>query len=669
MHSPQQHLPVSAEQPATHQFAQGGNPPPFPNVQEVGYIQTQEAWNLHVALINVLQQSVQKGNVRIFMFNLYSSQQYNNAAYAELFAAAIDYYTVLAQMGQGDVNRVAQETVDAQVPIIVDQFPALLYYLTQQQQYDLQKLRGLRDQIRNTVLSAAGGGQPGMGGGYPGAHPNMGGGYPGMGGPGGHPGMGTNRPGPEMNFGGGYPGGMPGRGPGGYPGMGHPMAGGGGRPAWGGANPGQRNMPIQNTHRPSGPGAGGMLNQGNEPMPSRGGSRRPTVGTTPVYNNDLNPTTSSVDQGEEMRHVDPDNRQLGHLMAVHEVKEPAPAIDREVAFVSNAYVPIRRRDQRIVRTEEDGTTRYGVIDLEEHEMDYRDHETNPNMLDLARSQEVGPKVGRPANWDEVTIPSEVSENDPPTDEQKEKIADEPIRLTDEVAGYSLDHARGIAMEKLNTLGVTENPERMVEYYVDLLTPVGNGVVAEQIQKLRESSDLTHLVDVFTGLKDEMAPRLWFKLHDRLTAVFNRRLRAGMGFGAEIDSIVEDYDAIMTHLSKNFAVQAVDRFKRNTYNYCLKVLNLRDHNGKTLLSEMVSVTELPWSSKEIDLVMESKYCMLSGAVNSHMAGACLRLFQRTNVKGCSMSRRLLVTADNVAIELHVGDMGQDTLLVSKANLCC
>lgn len=630
-----------------------------------------------MALITTIQNLAPKSPIRTFMANLFSQGQYANRGYAELLGAAIDYYMVLKYSNQPDVGRCAATVLDAFIPKIVDEFPALLAYLNHQQQNDLHALRSLRQQIGQQVQqlmnSQPSGG--GYGGGYPaGGYPAGGGGYPAGGG---YPGHGGGHPGgPEMQFpGGGFGGPMGGGRPmggGGYPaGGGHPgMPSPGGRPggAWsmGGGGPGPGPAP----NRPAGPGANSMLNNGNSnaPMQSSGGSRRPVVGG--VHNAGAPKPTFNEVQGDEMKHFDPENRQLGHWSAVHETRSPAPAIDREVTFVSNAYVPVRRRDQKIVVTEKDGRQEWGVVNIEDSSMDYSQHETNPKMTTLARDNTVGPKVGRSAHWDEVSVPNVVSTEDPRKDDDEAKLKDEvPVILKDPVMAYSFSHARSTAVDNAAALGVPYSPERVFEYYIDLMTPIGDKVAAEQVQKLREASDLSHLVTVLNELSDEMDSRLWYQIHDRLTAVFNRRLRGGIGLSGDITSLTDDYDVIMDILSKKFSVQAVDTFKRNTHISCLRTLTLRESNGKTLIAEAVSVTELPWSSEDIDLVMESKYCMLSDAVNEELAGAALQLFERTNVKSCMMNRRYLVTTDNVVIELHRGDMGQNTFLISKAELCC
>lgn len=653
----QQPLPVSAEQPMQNQFVQGNQLPPLPNIPEVGQVSQQEAFGLHGELINLLQQGVQKGPVRIFLFNLYSQNHYVNQAYMELYGSAIEYYLFLRATRQGDERRAADETVKCEIPRVLQNYPALQGYLNQQQMADLQTFVQLAGTISNQMQQfynqQQGGGYPG---GHPGGYPNPGGGYPGgnM-----HPG------GPNMQFpGGGFQSHGPAAG----------MNPGGGRPGAGAWS--QPRTPIQQTGRRPGMGgtnAGSMLNQNNSgpAQPSGGGTRRPAVGAPATSTLNTNPdSVPAARQGEEMRRVDSDTRQIGHLMAVQDVKEPAPPIDREVEFISSSYVPARRRDQRLVTTTtEDGRKEYGVVDIGENEMEYNDHETNPELIELSRKQKSGPKVEPLAQWEQVSIPNEVSVEDEPSDEHKSMEGDEPIMLKEPVMGYSLKHGRTQAIDALAKLSVTPSEDRVLEYYVDRMTPLGSKILADSIQKLRESADLPHLVDLFNDLAEEIPARAWYQLHDHLTAILNRRLRGGLSFQADVDSITDDYDDLMKELTKDYSDSAVSRFKRNVHTSILKAINLREVNDKLMLSEPISVTELPWTSQDIDLILEAKYAMLSKSVNDDFYASALKLFKRTNTKDCNMSRRLLVTVDNVVIELHHGDMHQDTLLISKADLCC
>lgn len=202
-------------------------------------------------------------------------------------------------------------------------------------------------------------------------------------------------------------------------------------------------------------------------------------------------------------------------------------------------------------------------------MDYDDHETNPNMIELSRKQRTGPKVALLPEWDQVSVPSEVSSEETPDEDHTTLEENEPLILKESVMAYSIKHARMLALDALGKVDVAPSDARVFEYYVDLITPLGSQSIADQIQKMREAVDLTQLVDLFNEAAEELPPRVWYQLHDRMTETLNRRLRGGLSFQADIDSITDDYDDLMDLLAKDYSNTAVDRFKRNVKAHILR----------------------------------------------------------------------------------------------------
>jgi len=372
-----------------------------------------------------------------------------------------------------------------------------------------------------------------------------------------------------------------------------------------------------------------------------------------------------------MKHVPDVDREIGHLMAVQDSKQYTAAIDKDILFVADRHVPAITSDQRLIMTKsEKGVASYSVVMKdEESEMDYNDHEEQPDMQKLSRDTQISKKVGKPVDWSGVTIQTIVEE----TDETVEELADNvPISLKAFVEGYGIDHARTEAQRRLHEKGVLRLDGRVVEYYLSVKTPIlATNEEARQVDQLSsDSRDLSELIDNFIKLREDISSELWFMLHDRMTCIFNRHLQGGVAFDGEIDSIVEDYDEVLVALALELAPSAVDRFKLNTFSSIIKGI-VSKHSPKTKILDLVeatSVTQLPWSSSEMDLTLPSKYNMVTVSVASHMHAALLRLFKRTNVNDLSVNRRYLVTADNVWLELIHSDVASETVLISKLNRC-
>lgn len=658
-------LPVSADQPFAQNFVQ--QLPGYPQTPMTQGLPYQEVNEVHAALINAIQAGVQKSNVRIFMFNLLSDQGYNNQLYADILDASLEYYTVLKQMRtQGAAQMAAEETLKAEIPLVVERYPGLYGYMNQQQQSDLQALYQLRDQIAATIAQSHGGGYPQQGG-Y--QQPGYG---PGPSGPGHMPGRNV-APGPVAPYRGGP---APMQPHGGAP-MGHPMAGG--YQAGPAMRPGAHHAPMRPTPVAQGPGQArpsrSMLDSGNQQAPSSSGpSRGAGANRSPVVSAGPVSTTQVFNEDQDaMKRVSSTDRELAHFSDVHAATQQevpssyAPAIDRPVAFVGKRYVPARRSDQRIVMTEDGGEKTYTII--EGNDMNYADHEHNPSMVKLSRDSKAGPKVGVPTDWAKCSIPSEVDAED----EKIDLEVDEPVALKERIEAYTLEQGRVDAQRKLIAKGLADNSERVVECYLHLRTPILSNKEEYKIltEKLESVGNLTQLVDGLISIKDDISPTLWYEIHDKLTCIINRRLKAGLGlYDWDVDSITEDYAETLEALAEEFQIVAIDRFKDNTYVAMRKALitTFSDHTNILHLVDDVSITAVPWSSDDIDLILDAEYAMLSAGANKHFFAAAERVFKRTNVKGLSMNRRYFVTADNVWIELHVGDLTSETLLISKVDRC-
>lgn len=652
-----QGFPLPVDHPIQQNMVQ--QLPPLPQTQTAQQLPEQAAWDLHAALINQLQQNTTKGPIRIAMFNLYSDRQFCNNMYAELFETAGEYmFAALTANVPVTADQVADETLKVEVLNLLTRYRDLQQYLTQQQVADAQQFEQLKGQISNLVRSVQQQTQPQSHPGYGYSQPPGGYGMPVAGGrPGYNPHMGGGAPGYNPPMGGTMPG----------PGMNRPMGGGYQAPMGGGPRPGAMH---------GRPGAAGptrprasMIDNNTNPagrVPPNA-SRKPTVGAGSVD------TTNVLTRKEEtapMKHVPEVDREIGHLMAVQDHKEYAAPIDKNVQFISDRHTPAIRPNQRLVAEKaEDGSLSYSVITLEEHEMNYADHEEQPDMQKLARETQVSKKVGVPADWSRVTIPNVVEETDEAVDEELE--LDAPISLKSFVEGYGVDHARTEAQRKLFEKGVSTLSGRVVEYYLSVKTPIlATNEEARLVDGLLQSKDLTHLVDNFTKLREELSSEVWFMVHDRMTCIFNRHLQGGVAFDGEIESIAEDYEDALVALAEELTPAAIDRFKLNVFVSMSKGIASK-HSPKTKILDIVertSVTQLPWSSTEMDLKLPAKYNMITVSVSSHMHAALIRLFKRTNVEDISVNRRYLVTADNVWLEIVHSDIAADTILISKVNRC-
>lgn len=628
-----QPLPVHADQVYMHQMLQGqiGSPPQTPIANRVT---SQNLMALHACLINGLQAGAQRSPLRTFMFNLYSANGYQNQPYAELFNSAAEYLLMVLATTPANAPQVAADTtLNCEVPLLIQQYPALLQYLNPQQQAELQNYAMMRQNVAMQLQQFYAPQQQPMQTMHPAAMMHQ---------------QSYGQPQQPM-----------------YPQQ-QPM----GMSSY--QQPYRQPMqPQRQMHPPRGQHAAtGMLSTSHpqQPMqPQRGGARPKTRGsfdTTGVADQVYSNT-----QGEkDMRVVDQSTREMSHFVARDEQRRHekyAPPIDKGgITFSFNRYKPARRPEQAIVS---DGADNYALLD-EEQAVNYKDHEDNHQMIKLAKSHHAGPKVLTSARWEDVTKPNEVDLSMKDSEEAKGVEFDDgdPIRLVQFVQAFSLPHAQVTAVDALATMGVEYDDSRVFEYYANIKTPLMVSLEdAKELEKLADSKALGTFVSTLANIADDLSPYLWNVIHDRCTALVNRRIAAGLGLDIAIDSIVTDYDDLMAALREDIADTALDRFKEHTLLMLHAATRHINDGDFECLIEPVSVTHLPWSSEELDLVLENEYSMLSVDAAPSFAAAASRILSRTTQPKVWVNRRYVVTLDNVWVELHQSDLGKDTIIISPA----
>lgn len=668
-----QQLPVPVDQVLTQQFVQQ-QPPALPVQLQ---LPQHEAMQLHATLINAIQKNVQKSYIRTFFFNLASIQQYQNQFYCELLQRASEYYMVSKQHGQVNLEQIVEETIVTEFPALLQQYPILQQYLTQQQQQEMQSIAQHRQKIKQMIQQAMGGGAPNsnMGGNPMGGPPGMqGGGMPGPGGGGFAP------TGPAPQGMGGGP--MPGSGGYGGPPMGGgmmPNSGYGGMPAGGG-------RPAPSAY---GQGGGGPTGPPSSPMnPS---AMLNPQGGGPQVSSSAPPSTSAaagvksdrveVKPNEEPSMFDQKDREIAHQWQKQPEYQPAvaSATPGKEQFV---YPPAHRSDQYVIAIDEHGQVispgsdqKPSAYQIEEI-MNYEDHETDPELIRLSRSLKVGPKVATSPRWPDVSTPNSISsvnpekvdednnETEPP---YKQLNVGDPISLQEPVSAYNVHQAHVQALNDFHNGHIVEMGERVYEYMAHIRTPIPVGQKAHQAlnELIGDSPDLVTLRDRVASLHEHVPASVWYMVHDRLTARFNERLKAGAGLlGAEVDSFVEDYNDAMEYVGNKLSREAYDRFRSNARIYLLKSIGVFHDSVSetTFLHEPYYFVHLPWTSEQVDLQINGEYGLLTRSAHEDLQVAAKRLFERTNTPQRSANRRYIVTVDNVFLELHAADLGDSSSLM-------
>lgn len=694
-------LPVPAEMPIGENFVDA-NTVPMPNTQSSADVRREEAHQIHIALLNTIQQAAydRKSALRIFLFNLYSANRFQNSNYADLFDGTVFYYMYLRHIGnRSAIQTAVQDTVDTELPKLLQMYPALNQMLTHEQQADINMLREKHFIIGEDIKRWIGGGgmaPPGYGGAPAPAPGGYGGGYmpqqqtmPYQPSPqyGAYP-----QPAPHPYAGGGYAAPVPAQPYGGYPQQYAAPAPIYGSPYGGGV---PRNPHTEVTDRPTtGMRARASSRSHGGPAPQQTyqpepGPRndRPSVGRSRARSTQEKPEPQEIPMPE--RWVQ---------------NEPAPAISRSVkeAFapseelfdiVENITVSFDKHKPAIIdgqavvkRVGEHGVLEYGVI-TKGSEMEgiltgsYEEHETDMQALQqIKRGAGLQPKaVGEmPSNFAGIVNPKVITKDE----EMDEEVVNSPVPviLEEQIAGFSIAHGEAFVSSYFTCMGIADIESRIHEYYLRLLTPVSaTARDRELLLDLKHTASLSEFVSRLGEVADEMSAGLWYTIHDRAVNAINKRLMSGLGYEGVLimENLIDDHDEYFKILAGEYPAQMVDRFAVRIHRYIQDTLNLTEYadgmcdkcNNEDACSynalyELVSITHVPWSSEQFSVTMTDEYNVLNKTTNPELHEALMSILRRTMTPDFSTNRRLLITADRRYIWVYPSDYSDDTVIISN-----
>lgn len=614
-----------------HQFVK--QIPQAPQTDAVQYLDVNTIYQMHACLINVIQSRATENAVRAMLFNYFSQNGFMNHHYAELLSMACEYYYAFNRTKGITIDTAAGDVAALHLPTVANMNPQVQQVLGKDGVDKLNDLVYQRNRIRTEIAQAFGQGQQQQQQQYP----NQMAGRP----------MGGGQSGYPVNTGNGHP------------------------PSHFQSN--QNMMPNQNRQQTNASsmvrnGPTGTASTTSSAGPSRFDNHSPAAKPKPAVSTSLDTTQqqkqpANARQGDsDMNVVDDITRNIGHKLAVGEVQDLHNENIGDVLFKSAKYKPLVARHEEIIVTD-DG---YTVIDKGTSPVQYKDHETNPEMIRISRSHRVGPKVVADPRWPQMTVAS-VMDKETTKEEVEELKADDSIIVKEPIGARTLMDARFKTLEYLKKKGVKNLDQRVLESYPIIATSLECKEGDKEIlEELFEESDLTGFVDALRDYADKLTPFVYYHIADVVTAVVQRRIKCGVGRNIVFDNILDDYDDILDVLAKSLETTAIDRFKRHARMAIQLTLNYDIKDDSIQFLEFNSLTMLPWSSSAIQLYMKGDSGMLSENTSEEFHAACLKLLDRTHRKGEAVSRRFIVTADNVWLELHLGDMGNKTLILSKPN---
>lgn len=642
--------------------------PQMPYMQEINSlgIPEQVALQIHSELCMVLQSKANQSTVRAAMFNAYAQNGYNNQSYQHLFGSALEYFAAASRQNV-PISKIVDDTIKAQMPVFVDGDYNLAQTLTPDQVSGIQQMRQLRDQIAMTIRQMMGGGQPQphMHSGYqqPQSYGQM------------HSGNHMHNP--------HYHSGTPNY----------------GNQRYSGQYPQQNQMHHHGVSMSQRPNMQGMVYQqhGNNRMGMgtyTNSSQFEPRGTRTTQNNNSSDTNQefktppkmeskrpynvSLDTTEmkgrssSMNYVDSTTQKISEHFARQDVHQTTAHVSKDPVFRLRGHQPFVRPDQ--VAVKENGEW---VVYEKDNEMNYEDHEFDPGMVKLSKSSKVGPKVAPKADWSAVCAASTVGEED--TEETtKELKKTQSVFVSDEILSNTLNEAVVKTAQYLTKKGIKHITDRVVESYPTLLTPILASSKDEGVlKKLAGADSMVSFIDTLTEGAESMTPVAFYYITDVVTAAVNRRLAAGLNSDITITNVLEDYEDLLVTLNEDgYSPAIIDRWKSNVLRAMKDQIKIHTSvTGVVTLASNTSLTQLPWSSDDINIALcddsveggVEGYGALHVDVDESFYAACHRIYARTSDGGKSVSRRYILTADNVLLELHTSDFSStanSALVLSK-----
>lgn len=295
-------------------------------------------------------------------------------------------------------------------------------------------------------------------------------------------------------------------------------------------------------------------------------------------------------------------------------------------------------------------------------------------------------------WDAVSeakTPAEIrAESDEfPEDESGWMETEEAVVVNEPLQAHSDVQAELMARYQLLKDGIRVIDEEPFSYHYYQLTPIYTE--SNHLGLLKGLESLGHFSEValkLLTLRDRFGSVLWNLLNDRMTAHFNEVVERNMQLvGWEVESFVDDCDDFLALLEKKHGsslIASLDNHTQDVVKASLHALRgerlgqyLDELSGATardkeelaqhtlVLSELVSVTHVPWRASDLNLQFEGPTGALLESRFPELHKAVRTLFERVRKHG-TPRHVLLKTKDHVTLKLYEGFIGTGFYLIGK-----
>ena len=329
--------------------------------------------------------------------------------------------------------------------------------------------------------------------------------------------------------------------------------------------------------------------------------------------------------------------------------------------------------------------------LERNEtMGYLDNELDPELRSAAMAAAANPNLVSVLNWKGAALIQQVDGK--PYTEPLEIPEDGTVELqveafpiTDEtvIQAHSLAEANVRLTLNYTAAGLQRDDSKTVEYYVDLLTPIGGdrSEARRVLATLRTANNFDSLLDALSSSRGKLGEEVFAVVDQRLTDRLNVILDKSMGLtGWSIDSFYNDLrellqairetynDSLIATLEDNYsdivspAIQVLNN--NGLERYLVSIGSPETNPGKSNLlafRDRVSVLNVPWSFD--DMALEIRDGGLVSQTRLPEIYAVLEAsFHRTKSSHIPFAHHYLVTKDQKRLEFRRGYLGRGAIIL-------
>lgn len=718
---PMINLPVPADQMVTANFINGA-PNNLPQLPQVPVSQNIAPYLPMIVgyLVSFIQNNAQKNAVRVFSFNMFSNNAWNNPAFLQAVSSVSEYAEALLAENKGTPDQVIQfavnEFLECMAGVFVQQYPDLQRFLTQQDFAGVQAALVKFGNIQNHVATYKARMQQAMFGQQQYSLQQQNFQQPMQGFPMQRPMQQPQMMQPQFQQQGfnpiqaGLHQGRP-------MGLQQPMMGVPGSAIQHQNFQHPHNQPLMHDRVRTGikprqkqavveefseeglsvnQQYAGMV-QPSIPPTDVGGFPLPTRVNTPEYMQKTQPTTppqqppvSEAPRGErvdgtEIVNLSTDPKRPFDHQRLPDGTEIKPALTSGWVFTPTREEPFRtaynpHTHVKFHARRPDGVVKEVIVEMKPS-MEYINHELTNRSKQRREEQKVVP------TWellDRFTPIETVVERNKETPVD---LTVTPVILPERIEAHSLSGALLSHASKMFESGLTTFNKSVTTFTANILNPVFTG--SNHISKIKELCAATSLDMVAHRLKeqfDKTDSTYWYTANNLMTQRINQVLDNELGLtGWEIGSFVDDWSSLVEAMTEDpsvgeqpiqvmnehareiissvWAVLTGDRLTQ--YLKTLKAGETKPSDeflqGMLVFSETVSVTQVPWSLEDFAAELDTTPSFIKESSMKELYDTAATIFERALHTTGDYRHHYLITSDRKVIEFHRGYLAKGAFI--------